>query len=223
MPKNSTSTSGRNGRNNPYLVEGWAVDFHRSKAGIAWRWRTELALLTATVAGYFRLAVAITALWAGVTFAALSTAALVIPPSRRFLTRRGWCLITRHRLQRVCYETRMHTRAGRLPLILWIRPTKVGERAHVLCRAGICAEDFEACKAEIGAGCYAREARIIRNRKWSQLVTVDIVRHDPLTADVIIPSRIPRPGDKDSTGSGEDVLTPTRIIGPDARAKEPVS
>jgi hypothetical protein len=84
----------------------------------------------------------------------------------------------------------MHTRAGRLPLILWIRPTRVGERAHILCRAGVCADDFDAYKAEIGAACYAREARVIRNKKWSQLVTLDIVRHDPLTAQVIIPSRI---------------------------------
>ncbi len=216
MAKNSSSS--RSQRNNPYLIEGWAVDFHRSKAGIAWRWRTELTLLAALLAGYFRLAAAITALWALITFAAFITAALAIPAPRRYLKRHAWCLISRHRLQRVCYEGRLHTRAGRLPLILWIRPTKVGERAHVLCRAGICADDFDAYKAEIGAGCYAREARVIRNKKWSHFVTIDIIRHDPLTADVIIPSRIPRPG-----APGDDVITPSRIIPPDARAKEPVS
>ena len=86
MAKNSSS---RNDRNNPYLVEGWAVDFHRSKAGIAWRWRTELALLIATVAGYVRLAAAITALWAGITLAALITAALLVPYSRRFTVQPG--------------------------------------------------------------------------------------------------------------------------------------
>ena len=185
-----SKNSGRSDRNNPYLIEGIAVDFHRSKWGIAWRWRTEFALLAATVAGYIRLAAAITTLWACITLVALITAALVVPHSGRFLKRRAWCLITRHRLQRVCYETRMHTRAGRLPLILWIRPTRVGERAFVLCRAGICADDFDAYKAEIGSACYAREARVIRNRKWSQLVTVDVVRHDPLTPQVIIPSQV---------------------------------
>ncbi len=215
----SSTRNPRNQRNNPYLLEGWAVDFHRSKAGIAWRWRTELALLAATAAGYARLAVAITALWAGITLAALITATLLVPHSRRFLRRRTWCLITRHRLQRVCYETRMHTRAGRLPLILWIHPTKVGERARLLCRAGICADDFDAYKAEIASACYAREARVIRSKKWSQLVTVDIVRHDPLTADVIIPSKITTP-----TGNepDQDIITPTRIIRPDTRTTEPV-
>ena len=102
------------------------------------------------------------------------------PESRRYLARHAWCLVSRHRLQRVCYEARLHTRAGRLPAICWIRPTKVGERAWILCRAGICADDFDAYKQEIAAACYAREARVIRNKKWSQLVTLDIVRHDPL-------------------------------------------
>ena len=99
-------------------------------------------------------------------------------------------MISRHRLQRVCYEARLHTRAGRLPAICWIRPTKVGERAWILCRAGICAEDFDAYKQEIAAACYAREARVTRNRKWSQLVTLDIVRHDPLGTQHIVPSLI---------------------------------
>jgi hypothetical protein len=187
MGKNSNA---RNQRNNPYTVEGWAVDFHRSKAGAAWRWRTELTLTAATLAGFFRLAAAITALWAAITLAGALAAALTVPHSRRFLKKRAWCVISRHRLQRVCYETRLHTRAGRLPLILWIRPTKVGERAYILCRAGICADDFDAHKGEIGAACYAREARIIRNPNWSHFVTLDIVRHDPLTAKAVIPSRV---------------------------------
>ena len=50
------TSSNRNQRNNPYLIEGWAVDFHRSPAGIAWRWRTELTLLAALLAAYVRLA-----------------------------------------------------------------------------------------------------------------------------------------------------------------------
>jgi len=187
MPSDS---SNRSQRNNPYLIEGWAVDFHRSPAGIAWRWRTELTLTTVAIAGYVRLAAIITTTWAAITLAGLLAVVLAVPPSRRFLTRRAWCVISRHRLQRVFYETRMHTRAGRLPLILWIRPTKVGERAWILCRAGVCADDFDAYHAEIGAACYAREARVIRNKKWSHFVTVDVIRHDPLTAQVIIRSRV---------------------------------
>jgi hypothetical protein len=213
MPTNSKT---RNDRNNPYLIEGWAVDFHRSKAGIAWRWRIELAIFTTALGVFWRLTLLITALWAGIVLAAVITTALTVPHSRRFITRRTWCVISRHRLQRVFYETRMHTRAGRLPLILWIRPTRVGERAWILCRAGVCADDFDAYKAEIGSACYAREARVIRHPKHSNLVTLDIVRHDPLTASVVIPSRIPRPAPAPSPGpaTDPDVIDPTAVIPP---------
>jgi hypothetical protein len=219
----------RNDRNNPYLIEGLMVDFHRSKAGIAWRWRIELAILTTTLAAFWRLAVLITVTWSAIILAGLLAIVLAVPHSRRFINRRAWCVISRHRLQRVFYETRMHTRAGRLPLILWIRPTRVGERAWIVCRAGVCADDFDAYKAEIGSACYGREARVIRHKKHSNVVTLDIVRHDPLTADVIIASRIPRPAPASSTGQGDstgsDVIEPTTIIPPTTKPKvtEPVA
>ena len=102
----------------------------------------------------------------------------VLPWTRR----RFWCVLARHRIHKLCWETRLHTRAGRLPLVLWTRPTKVGERLHLLCRAGICAEDFDAHIGELRAGCFARDARVTRNRRWSQLVTIDIIRRDTLAA-----------------------------------------
>ena len=120
--------------------------------------------------------------------AALAAVVLAVPHSRRFITRRFWCVLARHRLQRLCYEARLHTRSGRLPLILWTRPTKVGERTWVLCRAGICAEDFEAHIGELRAACYARDARVTRNRRWSHLVTIDIIRRDTLAASELIAS-----------------------------------
>ena len=74
MAKNGNATS-RNQRNNPYVFEGWAVDFHRSKAGIAWRWRTELTLTAALPPRTSGSPVAITALWALIILAALVAAA----------------------------------------------------------------------------------------------------------------------------------------------------
>ena len=115
-----------------------------------------------------------------------------MPHSRRFITRRFWCVLARHRLQRLCYEARLHTRSDRLPLILWTRPTRVGERTWVLCRAGICAEDFDAHLGELRAACYARDARVTRNRRWSHLVTIDIIRRDTLAARELIASPLQR-------------------------------
>ena len=105
-----------------------------------------------------------------------------LPWSRRFITRRFWCVLARHRFHRLCWEARLHTRAGRLPVVLWTRPTKVGERLFVWCRAGIAAEDFEQHTGELRAACYARDARVTRNTSWSQLVTIDIIRRDTLAA-----------------------------------------
>ena len=189
MPK---TTSSRNQRNNPYLLEETFASFHTTTAGAAWRCRTELATMALLAAALWRLTILITIIWAAFVLAALVGLVLGVPHSRRFITRRFWCVLARHRLQRLCYEARLHTRSGRLPLILWIRPTQVGERAWVLCRAGICAEDFEAHIGELRAACYARDARVTRNRRWSHLVTIDIIRRDTLAAANTITSPLAR-------------------------------
>jgi len=182
------SVGSRNQRNSPYRLDGLAVSFHHSAAGTAWRWRTELALAAATLAALWRLTLLITLIWAAVTMAGFVVLAAVLPWSRRFTARRFWCVLGRHRIQRLCYEARLHTRSGRIPLVLWTRPTKVGERSRILCRAGTCAEDFEQHIGELRAACYARDARVTRNQRWSQLVTIDIIRRDTLAAKETVAS-----------------------------------
>jgi hypothetical protein len=180
----NTSRNHRTQRNNPYVLDGLAVAFHHTAAGIAWRWRTELAILTIITAAVWRLSLLITLTWAAVVVGLALAVLGVLPWTRR----RFWCLLARHRIQRLCYEARLHTRSGRLPLVLWVRPTKVGERLYLLCRAGICAEDFQAHIGELRAACYAREARVTRNTRWSHLVTIDIIRRDTLAAGNTVPS-----------------------------------
>jgi hypothetical protein len=181
--------SARNHRNNPYVLDRTFVQVRHSAAGVIWRFRTELAILMTGIAGLWELAQAVTSAWLMVILIMTGTAVTVLPWARRFLIRRAWCVLSRHRIQKVCFETRMHTRSGRLPLILRIHPTKVGERALIWCRAGICAADFEAHTPEIAAACYARQARVEGNRRWAQLVQLDIVRRDTLAAHNVI-----RPG-----------------------------
>jgi hypothetical protein len=186
MPATRSNT--RNHRNSPYMIDDLFVTMHRSAAGVLWRFRTELATVAATAALTWQLTVAIGALWAVLTVATVTVALFATPITRRFVVRRAWCVLTRHRLQRMFYETRMHTRSGRLSLVLRIRPTEVGERALIWCRAGICFEDFEAHTGEIAAACYAREARVERTKQWAQLVQVNIVRRDTLGAHNVIAS-----------------------------------
>jgi hypothetical protein len=187
----------RNHRNNPYLLDDLAVQMHRSAAGVAWRFRTELTILTMLGAAYTALAHVVHLILAAVIIGGLVLLVAALPWTRRFFVRRAWCVLSRHRIQKVCFETRMHTRSGRLPLILRIHPTEVGERAWIWCRAGICFEDFEAHTGEIAAACYAREARVQRSKRWAQIVAVNIVRRDTLAPRTVVPSGlVPTPAPK---------------------------
>ena len=184
MPQHSP----RNHRNNPYVLDRAFAQVHHSAAGTIWRFRTELTALAAATAGAWQLALTVTVAWMVIILTATTVAVMGLPRTRRFIIGRAWCVLSRHRIQRVCFETRMHTRSGRLPLVLRITPTQVGERALIWCRAGICAEDFEAHAAEIASACLARQARIEGNRRWAQLVHLDIVRRDTLAPHHVIPS-----------------------------------
>lgn len=196
----------RNHRNNPYVLDGWAVQLHHSAAGVAWRFRTELGVCTLVAAGYAALAQRVHFVLAAIAVGGLVLALMVLPWTRRFLARRAWCVLSRHRIQRVCFETRMHTRSGRLPLVLRIHPTEVGVRAVIWCRAGICFEDFEAHTGELAAACYAREARVERSRRWAQIVAVHIVRRDTLAAHAhvapdLAPAVVPQASDSTTTAA----------------------
>ena len=201
MPGKTSSRNPRNHRNNPYLLDDLAFRVHRSAAGVIWRMRTELATLTTVTTGFVALIHVIAIVGAAVILATSMAVIMAVPHSRRFVIRRAWCVLSRHRMQRVFFETRMHTRSGRLSLVLRIHPTEVGERALIWCRAGICFEDFEAHTGEIAAACYAREARVERSKRWAQIVVVNIVRRDTLAAHNVIPSglapQLPAPAPDD--------------------------
>ena len=187
-----SSTRTRRDRNNPYMLDMFFGKIHRGAAGTIWRWRTEFTTAVVSGSGVYGLIHLITFIWALTVLAVVGALLAGIGQSRRFLTRRFWCLVTRHRLQRLCWEARLHTRSGRLPLVLWIRPTKVGERAFIWCRAGISSEDFAAHTEDIRAACYARDARVTRNAEHSQLVTIDVIRRDTLhAARHVVPHIIP--------------------------------
>ena len=184
MPARST----RNYRNNPYPLDELMLRTHHSAIGTLWRYRTEVLIPLLIIDCIKVLAIVLPVFLAIITVAATITVVKILPWTRRALIRRAWCVVSRHRIQRVCYETRMHTRSGRLPLILRIHPTEVGEQALIWCRAGICFEDFEAHTGEIAAACYAREVRVERSKRRAQFVQVNIVRRDPLAAHNVIAS-----------------------------------
>jgi len=164
----------------------------RSVAGVAWRWRNEAVgvLLFLTVFGLTVERLGRTGAW--ITLAVAVLFIVAAPQLRRFVVGRFWCAVTRHRVFAVFAEARIFNRSGRYPLILRVGRTPVGERALVWCRPGICAEDLDLRVPEIRTACFAREARVFRSGRFSQLVTVEVVRRDPLAAKETVPSPLVR-------------------------------
>jgi hypothetical protein len=108
--------------------------------------------------------------------------------SRRWLLTGLGLAVTRFRLRTALVELRLTNRAGRLPLVVWLAPTPVGERVWLWCRAGISAEDITDEVDGIRAACVAREIRVARDPRWAALVVVDVIRRDPLASAVVVVS-----------------------------------
>src|SRR5829696_6296303 len=161
----------------------------RAVAGWVWRHAVELLLLGLAV-WVWR--------WASdrvgphETMAAalgLVLVAVAVGPVRRVVLALFWCSVTHHRLHAGLVEVRATTRDGRLPLFLSVVPAPFGERARLWCRAGISAEDIEDESDRLRAALWCQDVRVIRDRRRSALVTVEVVRRDPLAGKRPVPVR----------------------------------
>lgn len=178
----------RSRSSSPYAVEQLAVDLNRSRLGVWWRWRTELALALVVLGGFvWGWRCLGSWLWPLLILAGAVVVPAAMPQSRRFLGGRFWALFARHRLQKSFWELRLHTRAGRLPLIAWISATPVGMRAWVLLRAGMTFGDFEDSASAFAVACGAHDCRVTASARWSWLLRIDIIRRD-----VLGPARVVR-------------------------------
>ena len=186
------SSSARNHRNNPYVLDRAFATVHHSAAGVIWRFRTELAILLAGTASAWELDRAVTASWAVIILTASAAVIMVLPWTRRLVIRRACCVLSRHRIQRVCFETRMHTRSGQAPPGPAHQPDPGrGTRTDLVPRRDL-RRGLRGALLEIAAACYARQARIEGSRRWAQLVTLDIVRRDTLASHHVVPSGLAR-------------------------------
>lgn len=111
---------------------------------------------------------------------------LIIPASRRYTHRRMWSITTRHRIRAAFSQTRTMTHNGRMPFLLWSRPSPVGERVRVWLPAGMSVKDIQNVTAELATACWARDVRVHPNRAQAALVIIEIVRRDPLATSAVI-------------------------------------
>jgi hypothetical protein len=191
--------SGRSSRTRTSARTGVVEIFTRPETHLLWRvlgfivrLRAELTVITVLVAARFwawpRLVALIGHTMALITVTVLILSILCIPASRRYLCRRWWSITTRHRMRACFVQTRTMTHHGRLPLLVWSRPSPVGERVRVWLPAGLSVKDLERVTAEIAAACWAADVRITPSRSQAALVIVDVIRRDPLTGSAFTPA-----------------------------------
>ncbi|WP_307812650.1 hypothetical protein [Micromonospora coerulea] len=161
------------------LVRIWPV------LRLLWWWTPEIGVTTFLGTGWVQLAnhtpmpvtFAVVALVVGVPAA--------VPVTRRVLVAWTWCFVVRHRL-RVCFaQFIIANQSGSLPLILWARPTPVGERVWVYLRPGLSLADLEGRLDRIAVACHASTALIERASDGNAAyLRFDIKRREVLTAQV---------------------------------------
>jgi hypothetical protein len=154
--------------------------FGRALAGWIWRHAAELLVLVLLVWAWHWSA---SRIGPHETMAAALGLVLIVAavgPVRRVVVALVWCSVTHHRLHVGLVEVRATTRDGRLPLFLSVVPSPFGERARLWCRAGVSAEDIEDEVDRLRAALWCQDVRVIRDRRRSALVTVEVVRRDPL-------------------------------------------
>lgn len=127
---------------------------------------------------------------------------MALPATRRYVCRRFWAVTDRHRMRACFVQTRTMTHDGKQPLLLWSRPSPIGERVRVWLPAGMSVKDIEQVTDRMAASCWARTARVTPSRSQAALVVVDIVRRDPLVIDEFTPA-------------GVDDLDPDDYVDPD--------
>jgi len=183
MSKSSKTTARRSARTGSLEL---FVHPHRSVParlfGLLWRWRIEVITVVVLVTVLVALSDHLPTWAVWVIEGAAVAVVLVIPVVRRFVLRRVWCVITRHRLRKCFVQSRVMTHEGLLPLFIWTRPTPVGERVRLWLRPGLSAKDVESAADRIAAACWAREARVVVNPDRVSTVWVHVIRRDPLAA-----------------------------------------
>ncbi|MFI6331879.1 hypothetical protein ACIBBG_26660 [Micromonospora chersina] len=193
------------------LVRIWPV------LRLVWWWATEIVLAAGLLTAWVQLAghapmvvtLLVVALVVGVPAA--------VPVCRRQVIAWAWCLIVRHRL-RVCFaQFIIANQSGSLPLILWARPTPVGERVWVYLRPGLSAKDLEGRLDKIAVTCHASTVLIERAAdNNAAYLRFDIKRREVLTAHVGSP--LVDAIDRNAPVSASPLTVPTALDLPDVDA-----
>jgi hypothetical protein len=153
-----------------------------------WWWTPEAALCGGLIFGWVELADHTTLFIRLAATAAIVGVPAAIRPVRARIHQVTWCLVTRHRIRTCFSEFIITNRTGSLPLILWARPTPVGERVWIWLRPGLSLDDLLGDLDKIAVACWATAALAeAASRSNAAFVRVDIKRRDVLTGTITSP------------------------------------
>ncbi len=145
---------------------------------VIWRWRYELGLLIGLPAVAIASSRANGWRWTLIELVALAVTLCAWSETRWWITAHARCVVTAHRLRAGCAQAWIHTRRGKLPILLCTRPRPFGEQAFLWCRAGTSVEDFEFARDLLRAACWAHDVRVARSIRYSHIVIVDVIREE---------------------------------------------
>ena len=153
-----------------------------------WWWTPETVLTGSLVYGWIELADHTTLLIRLAATAAIVGVPAAIKPVRTRLHQVSWCLVTRHRIRTCFSEFIITNRTGSLPLILWARPTPVGERVWIWLRPGLSLDDLHNRLDKIAVACWATAALAdAASASNAAFVRLDIKRRDVLGGTITNP------------------------------------
>jgi hypothetical protein len=158
------------------LYYEWVTVARANPAVAAWRWRYELGLLSALVVAFAGLGLEAGLVAIANTAGLLGMLAALFPALRRHLAARFWCIVTPHRVRAGCVHAWIHSRYGKIPVILLTTRQPFGERVYLWCRAGTTASDFVAARELLATACCADDVRVWRGERHAQLVCLDVIR-----------------------------------------------
>ena len=150
-----------------------------------WWWIPETALCGGLIFGWIELAEHTTLLYRLASVVLIVGVPAAIKPVRTRIHQVTWCLVTRHRIRTCFSEFIITNRTGSLPLILWARPTPVGERVWIWLRPGLALDDIQDRLDKIAVACWATAALAeAASRSNAAFVRMDIKRRDALTGTI---------------------------------------
>jgi hypothetical protein len=120
----------------------------------------------------------------GTTLAVIAVSALLgvfgpWPPRHQLFAAHAWRIITPHRVRKGCAEARIHSRSGRLPIIVRTTREPFGERLLVWCPAGTSPRDIRSARKTMAAACWAADIEVVASERHAHLLTLDVIRYQP--------------------------------------------